>query len=239
MTSPMGVPVVTCVPVAGSVNTPDRIFTASGSRRWLVKRECPGRRLSRKGWMSASLRGIPGGHPSTTQPIAGPWLSPNVVTRKRWPKVLKDINSCRPRFGNRRAERGQREGQVVEFMVRGRVLLPRPKRRHSPQPPAWRSPHILPRVIRFSLVPFAHQLVELGIPAVPEHDTHCREKIALSLFGRKAPALESERTPGICTGGNRKLHLPFQSWHPHLTPEDCLIKRNGKIEPQIGSGALE
>ena len=29
-----------------------------------------------------------GGQPSTTQPIAGPWLSPQVVKRKRWPKLL-------------------------------------------------------------------------------------------------------------------------------------------------------
>src|SRR5437763_14552646 len=32
-----------------------------------------------------------GGQPSTTQPIAAPWLSPNVVTRKRWPNVLNDM----------------------------------------------------------------------------------------------------------------------------------------------------
>src|SRR3977135_3475767 len=41
--------------------------------------------------MSASLNGMRGGVPSTTQPIAGPWLSPKVVTRKRWPKVLNDL----------------------------------------------------------------------------------------------------------------------------------------------------
>jgi hypothetical protein len=32
-----------------------------------------------------------GGQPSTTQPIAGPWLSPKVVTRNKWPNVLKDM----------------------------------------------------------------------------------------------------------------------------------------------------
>jgi hypothetical protein len=32
-----------------------------------------------------------GGQPSTTQPIAGPWLSPKVVTRKECPNVLKDM----------------------------------------------------------------------------------------------------------------------------------------------------
>jgi hypothetical protein len=41
--------------------------------------------------MSASMSGIMGGQPSTTQPIATPWLSPKVVTRNMWPKVLKDI----------------------------------------------------------------------------------------------------------------------------------------------------
>jgi hypothetical protein len=43
--------------------------------------------------MSLSSSGIKGGQPSTTQPIAGPWLSPKVVTRKRWPKLLKDMGA--------------------------------------------------------------------------------------------------------------------------------------------------
>ena len=41
--------------------------------------------------MSASESAIPGGQPSTTQPIAGPWLSPNVVTVKSVPRVLPDM----------------------------------------------------------------------------------------------------------------------------------------------------
>src|SRR5262249_53509952 len=41
--------------------------------------------------MSSFVSGISGGQPSTTQPIATPWLSPKVVTRNIWPKVLKDI----------------------------------------------------------------------------------------------------------------------------------------------------
>jgi hypothetical protein len=43
---------------------------------------------------SSGLIGIPGGHPSITQPIAGPWLSPKVVTVKSLPKELLDT-----RFG--------------------------------------------------------------------------------------------------------------------------------------------
>src|SRR5271168_5071781 len=41
--------------------------------------------------MSISVSGMRGGQPSTTQPIAGPWLSPKVVTRNKWPNVLCDI----------------------------------------------------------------------------------------------------------------------------------------------------
>src|SRR5215467_7142764 len=50
--------------------------------------------------MSASVSGMRGGAPSTTQPIAGPWLSPKVVTRKRWPKVLWDMESRWEGYGN-------------------------------------------------------------------------------------------------------------------------------------------
>src|SRR5690606_11990199 len=82
MTSPIGVPVVT------PSNVPERILTVSGSWRWVVKRDVPGRRRSSQYWMSASPSGMPGGTPSTTQPIAGPWLSPQVVKRKSWPKLL-------------------------------------------------------------------------------------------------------------------------------------------------------
>ena len=39
----------------------------------------------------SSLSSMRGGQPSTTQPIAGPWLSPKVVTRKECPNVLNDM----------------------------------------------------------------------------------------------------------------------------------------------------
>ena len=42
--------------------------------------------------------GMPGGQPSTTQPMAGPWLSPQVVMRKRWPKLLCDMDGSVARF---------------------------------------------------------------------------------------------------------------------------------------------
>lgn len=42
--------------------------------------------------MSASESSMPGGQPSITQPIAGPWDSPKVVTVKRVPRDEPDIS---------------------------------------------------------------------------------------------------------------------------------------------------
>src|SRR5512142_833755 len=50
--------------------------------------------------MSASESASPGGQPSITQPIAGPWLSPKVVTVNSLPKELLDTGFGRP-LGNR------------------------------------------------------------------------------------------------------------------------------------------
>jgi len=86
------VPVVTNPP-SGWSSTPESTVTASGSRRWVVKREVPGRRRSRAACTSSTVKRRLGGHPSTTQPIAGPWLSPKVVTRNRCPKVLNDMTT--------------------------------------------------------------------------------------------------------------------------------------------------
>ena len=58
-----------------------------------VRRMMLGRRRSSSGWMSASDRVNPGGQPSITQPIAGPWLSPKLVTLNNSPKVLPDMGN--------------------------------------------------------------------------------------------------------------------------------------------------
>jgi hypothetical protein len=74
--------------------TPERISTASGSLRWVTWRLVPGRRRSsRPGWLDVGLgsAAMPGGQPSITQPMAGPWDSPKLVTQRKapcWPKVL-------------------------------------------------------------------------------------------------------------------------------------------------------
>ena len=66
--SAIGVPVVT------PSYRPDRISTLSASLRCVTWRVVPGRRRSRSGWMSASVSAMPGGQPSITQPMAGPWI---------------------------------------------------------------------------------------------------------------------------------------------------------------------
>src|SRR3546814_924745 len=82
------------VPVVSPSKTPERIFTASGSRRWVVKRDWPGLRRSSQCCRSSGARAMPGGTPSTTQPMAGPWLSPQVVKRKVSPKLLPAIGGA-------------------------------------------------------------------------------------------------------------------------------------------------
>src|SRR6516164_7963040 len=59
--------------------------------------------------MSAALSAMFGGQPSTTQPIAGPWLSPKVVTRNSRPNVLNDMAAV----GSPHTPRGQTGGALL------------------------------------------------------------------------------------------------------------------------------
>jgi hypothetical protein len=52
----------------------------------------PVARRSRSARKSSAAIASPGGQPSTTQPIAGPWLSPKVVTVSSFPNELLDID---------------------------------------------------------------------------------------------------------------------------------------------------
>jgi hypothetical protein len=55
-----------------------------------VKRDLPVARRSRSWRNSSGAKARPGGQPSITQPIAGPWLSPKVVTVNNLPNELLD-----------------------------------------------------------------------------------------------------------------------------------------------------
>ena len=68
--------------------TPDMILNTSGSLRWVVIRDCPGRRRSSSRWINSSSIDIPAGHPSMTTPTPVPCDSPNDVTLKIWPNVF-------------------------------------------------------------------------------------------------------------------------------------------------------
>ena len=78
------------MPVVFPSNTPDTISTSSASRRCDVYRLLPVARRSRSVRNASGAIDNPGGHPSMTQPIAGPWLSPKVVTVKSFPNELLD-----------------------------------------------------------------------------------------------------------------------------------------------------
>ena len=56
----------------GQLEAPDKMRTVSGSRRWLVYCEVPGRLRLTSACRSASDSSSPGGQPSTTQPSTGP-----------------------------------------------------------------------------------------------------------------------------------------------------------------------
>ena len=59
MNTPIGVPVVTWRPLPSSIITPERMRASSGSRRWVVNRDAPGRRRSSSAWMSATANRNP------------------------------------------------------------------------------------------------------------------------------------------------------------------------------------
>src|SRR5258707_3701320 len=96
--------------------------TGPGWWRWLVSCDGPGRRRPTSACKSASHRGRPGGPPSTTQPSAGPWLSPKLVTVKTRPNVLPAT-----RFPLSQAS----SSSSLFVLITDRVQIPRPQQEHS------------------------------------------------------------------------------------------------------------
>src|SRR5919201_725202 len=79
--------------------------------------------------MSGSASGNRGGTPSITTPIAGPWLSPQVVKRNSVPNELPAISeeasgSCPspPAYGGRGRGPGRRPGGVRWAAPRSAIL---------------------------------------------------------------------------------------------------------------------
>src|SRR3989338_1674672 len=76
------------VPVALPSKTPERISTLSASFLEVTTSLCPGALLSSSFCMSSSFSYKPAVQPSTTTPIALPWLSPHVVSLNKVPNVF-------------------------------------------------------------------------------------------------------------------------------------------------------
>src|ERR1035441_4246973 len=76
------------VPSVLPSKVPERICTVSLSLRGETIFDWPGRRRAKSGWVAASVDAPRGGQPSTTTPTPPPWDSPQVVMRKRCPKVF-------------------------------------------------------------------------------------------------------------------------------------------------------
>src|SRR5256885_8054851 len=94
--------------------------------------------------MSASDGAMRGGQASATLPIATPWLSPKVVTRKRWPKVLNDMEFHSPPGGSPRVSRGQmslRDEDAGHRLPPGQILIHGGRagfpRKRRPRPGQW------------------------------------------------------------------------------------------------------
>src|SRR6218665_954694 len=139
---------------------PESISTASGSLRCVTWRLLPGRRRSRAVCMSASDKGMPGGQPSITQPMAGPWDSPKLVTANRVPKVLPlmgmDYSMSGPGSagGRGQARVGSGRGAMSE-----RVFGSQPQRDLAGEFAAIAMRYGQLRVLYLALAGLAHQLL--------------------------------------------------------------------------------
>ena len=105
--------------------------TWSGSCRGETFFDVPGRRRSRNRWTQASSSSSPGGQPSTTQPIAGPWLSPQVVSRNRWPKLLMLIRCPPPNDRITSTKPGKLVAIISRLVDLDRLLRGKPKRQEG------------------------------------------------------------------------------------------------------------
>ena len=76
------------VPVVRPFSTPLSRWTRSASVRPVERPSPRARRLSIWRAMKASSTGSPAHRPSSTAPMAGPWLSPKMVRQTLLPKVF-------------------------------------------------------------------------------------------------------------------------------------------------------
>src|SRR4051812_24447833 len=86
--------------------------------------------------------------------------------------------------------------------------------------------------MRVMLAPFPHQLFQLGILAVGQHDLGHDVKIAGRL-SRQTLAFEPKRAAARRVCRHRKLDRSIQRRDPHLGAEHGLVKRDREFEPEV------
>ena len=84
------------VPVVWPFTTPESSWTRSASTRGVERPSPRARRLSMQAAMNASSTGTPAAMPSSTPPMARPWLSPKMVSANALPKVFFMAQSSMP-----------------------------------------------------------------------------------------------------------------------------------------------
>src|SRR5262249_55184479 len=84
--------------------------------------------------------------------------------------------------------------------------------------------HLLARIVGLPVAPLTHQLFELGVATLRQHDAHRGQEIAGALLGGETLAPQPERAARIGAGGNRELDRAIKGRHPHLAAEPRLIE---------------
>src|SRR6516162_986938 len=94
-------------------------------------------------------------------------------------------------------------------------------------------------IVALGLAPSAHQCLEFGIAVLGQDDADGSQQIADPAFCGKALPLEAKGPPGTGAGRNRKLDRALKRGHSDLAAQHRLVKRDRKLDPQIGSFALK
>ena len=180
--------------------------------------------------MSSAVIGNNGGQPSTTQPIATPWLSPKVVTRNRWPKVLWDM-VCR----NAQTPLGQ-IAKRFEFgfnytsPTRGRgTRKPCPARSGDPrrfQEFRRPTPPLAPAGCRHGRpLPCRREFIDTSRPPWPATKHSSRRPAAtLSIF--RPGAGRTGRGPGLHLRKRRAFPFPITDFAQAIVDGVCLQRKS-------------
>src|SRR3984885_14326353 len=95
--------------------------------------------------------------------------------------------------------------------------------------------HVLARIVGLVAPPLFHQLIELGIALLRQHDADGGKQIAAARFGGKAFALEAEGASARGPWRHRDLDRLIQRRHPHLGAQRRLVKRDRQVKPHVGA----